>query len=329
MKKIILLFLFISLLASNVIAAIDKFFTINAKGRIVSDEPEFIKEILDTTEKIDSYKISKVNISVVIMPENDNASFDSGRIVEIPRTMVIYNHFRTNPSYKTTGDSLAVYAHEYGHAVFDVHISRLIPEYAKIKKIMREISMLSLRPLTENMTQEQVESNNAKIKKLRENLKSDKEALRLIKLTLPYHELFADTIAVFAFNSKNAIHKALYYNDYGSMRYAGSFGPSGIGFPIDAYNPHDPNKNIIGRDFNVFYDVDSWTNGTEHTLFGPLRSVIGSDECWPNTESERADKLKVLLKILLSDMVEKNASKKFPEVADNKKLMESYIASCK
>jgi hypothetical protein len=150
-----------------------------------------------------------------------------------------------------------------------------------------------------------------------DSLKSNKEILRLARLTLPYHEVFADTIAVFVFNSKNAIHQALYYNDTGDHDGAGFGGGGfgrGIGIPGGHYNPHDPNRNIIGRDFSVVHD---------------LRSVIGSDECWPTTDADRAAKLKELLKMLLADLVEKNKTKTFPDVVDNKKIMQAYKALCK
>jgi hypothetical protein len=246
--------------------------------------------------------------------------------------MVMYNHIGSNPDYKTSMDALAVYAHEYGHAVFDAHITAAIPAYEEMKRIKREISMRSLRPFNERLTQEQGLANQKRITELMDSLKSNKEILRLARLTLPYHEVFADTIAVFVFNSKNAIHQALYYNDTGDHDGAGFGGGGfgrGIGIPGGHYNPHDPNRNIIGRDFSVVHDVNTWSNNSEHSLFSPLRSVIGSDECWPTTDADRAAKLKELLKMLLADLVEKNKTKTFPDVVDNKKIMQAYKALCK
>lgn len=334
-KKIILGFLATILTASAANADITKFFTINRQGQLIANEPDFNKDITKITAAIDSYKISEVSVNIVIKPESDNASFDSGSIVEIPRTMVMNNHMGSNPDYKTTMDALAVYAHEYGHAVFDAHITAAIPAYEEMKRLKREISMRSLRPFNERLTQEQGAANQARITELTEQLKTNKEILRLARLTLPYHEVFADTIAVFVFNSKNAIHEALYYNgndisDRNDGFGGGGFG-RGIGIPGGPggnYNPHDPNKNIIGRNFGVVHDVNTWTNNSEHSLFSPLRSVIGSDECWPTTDADRAAKLKELLKMLLADLVAKNKTKTFPEVVDNKKIMDAYKALC-
>lgn len=325
-KKIISVFLATALTTSAAQAGITKFFTINKQGQLIANEPDFNKDITKITAAIDSYKISDVSVNVVIKPESDNASFDSGSIVEIPRTMVMYNHMGSNPDYKTSMDALAVYAHEYGHAVFDAHITAAIPAYDEMKRIKREISMRSLRPFNERLTQEQGLANQKRIKELTDSLLANKEILRLARLTLPYHEVFADTIAVFVFNSKNAIHQALYYNDIGDRD--GGFG-GGFGPPTGHYNPHDPNRNIIGRDFSVVHDVNTWSNNSEHSLFSPLRSVIGSEECWPTTDADRAAKLKELLKMLLADLVEKNNAKTFPEVADNKKIMDAYKALCK
>lgn len=330
-RKFIAGFLATVLTTSAAQASITKFFTINKQGQLIADEPEFNKDITKITDTIDSYKISEVSVNVVIKPESDNASFDSGSIVEIPRTMVMYNHMGSNPDYKTSMDALAVYAHEYGHAVFDAHISAAIPAYEEMKRLKREISMRSLRPFNERLTREQGAANQQRIKELTELLLANKEILRLARLTLPYHEVFADTIAVFVFDSKNAIHQALYYNDIGDRDDGfggGGFG-RGMGMPGGHYNPHDPNRNIIGRDFGAIHDVNTWSNNSEHSLFSPLRSVIGSDECWPRTDVERASKLKELLKMLLADLVEKNKTKTFPEVADNKKIMNAYKELCK
>ena len=330
-KKIIsaLLATFIATGAAQ--AGITKFFTINKEGRLIADEPDFNKDILQITNTIDSYKISNVSVNVVIKPESDNASFDSGSIVEIPRTMVMYNHLRTNPDYKTTMDALAVYAHEYGHAVFDAHITAAIPAYDEMKRIKREISMRSLRPFNERLTAEQGLANQKKIKELSDSLLANKEILRLSRLTLPYHEVFADTIAVFVFNEKAAIYQALYYDDIGDHDngFGGGFGGGGFGPPMGQYNPHDPNRNIVGRDFSVVHDINTWSNNSEHSLFSPLRSVIGSDQCWPTNDADRAAKLKELLKILLADLVEKNKTQTFPTIADNKKIISAYKALCK
>lgn len=329
-KKMITTFLATVLASTAAQAGITKFFTINKQGQLIADEPEFNKDITKITAAIDSYKISDVSVNVVIKPESDNASFDSGSIVEIPRTMVMYNHMGSNPDYKTSMDALAVYAHEYGHAVFDAHITAAIPAYEEMKRLKREISMRSLRPFNERLTQEQGEANQKRIKELTDSLLANKEILRLARLTLPYHEVFADTIAVFVFNSKNAIHQALYYNgsDDDGGGFGGGFG-RGFGPPTGHYNPHDPNRNIIGRDFSAVHDVNTWSNNSEHSLFSPLRSVIGSEDCWPTTDADRAAKLKALLKMLLADLVEKNKAKTFPEVSDNKKIMEGYKALCK
>jgi hypothetical protein len=330
-KKFIAGFFITILTASLAQASITKFFTINKQGQLMADEPDFNKDITKITEAIDNYKISEVSVNVVIKPESDNASFDSGSIVEVPRTMVMYNHIGSNPDYKTTIDALAVYAHEYGHAVFDAHISAAIPAYEEMKRLKREISMRSLRPFNERLTHQQGEANQKRIKELTDSLLANKEILRMARLTLPYHEVFADTIAVFVFNSKNAIHQALYYNDMSDRDNGFSGGGFGRGFgpPTDHYNPHDPNINIIGRDFSVVHDVNTWSNNSEHSLFSPLRSVIGSDQCWPTTDADRATKLKLLLKILLADLVEKNKAKTFPKVIDNKKIMDAYKAVCK
>ena len=323
--KFLFSFLFLMHFAGH--AGVSRFYTVDRYGLPVADEPEFIKEITDITSQIDALRISSVNVSVIIKPESDNASFDSGSVIEIPRTMVLYNHMQTQPSYKTTEDALAVYAHEYGHAVFDAHIVSIVPEYAKLKQQKQDISNLSVSVFQKNMTEEQIKVLKNQVSTLEKQLLADKELVRASRLTLPYHEVFADTIAVFVFNNKSAIYEALYYEEPYEPGIGGGFHLPGFGGGVA--NPHDPNRHIVGRDFSRIHNVNEWKNNSEHGLFSPLRSVIGSDECWPRNTAEQQVRLKHLLQLLLKKIKKHNEDKTFPEINENIELINEYRKACR
>ncbi|MGZ3690096.1 MAG: hypothetical protein ACXVAX_01245 [Pseudobdellovibrio sp.] len=291
-------------------AKIRNFYTLSPTGQLTANEPEFDADVIKMTEAIDKLGLAEINLDIVISPEGDNASFDTGHIIDMPRTMRFANEFDADPVYKTTVDALAVYAHEYGHSIFDNSITQIIPEYGEVRRIKYEMSDLTLKPFKENLTPAQLAETKQKIQQLEQSIKDNKELLRIMGLTMAYHELFADTVAVFVTQSKSAIYEAL-------------------------YNPNIPiwKKNelayVEARDFAQAHDVDTWTDNSPHNLFGPLRSQIGKDECWPKSPAEAADKLKFLARILTDDMKAKNASKTFAEIIDNKKLIEKYKEVCK
>jgi len=290
-------------------AGVNHFFTLRG-GQAVENDPDFTKSISDISNSIDELGLAPVKINVIIIPEDSNASFDSGNNIQISRSMCFPNHMGTVTSCKYAHDVLNVYAHEYGHAVFDKYISAAIPEFADVKRIYNQMSALEIKPYTTQMTKEQIAANSAQYKALYESLKNNKEHLRIIGLTMAYHEVFADTIAVFLANSKNAISEAL-------------------------YNPQVPWYNqgarIMweGRDFGQKHDLDTWEQNEVHLLFSPLRSQIGLDECWPKDKADQIKKLKHLGAILSEQMKKMYADRKTPDIPDNRELIEKYKEICK
>lgn len=289
-------------------AGVAEFFTIRG-GQAIENDPEFNDTISEISNRIDEFGLAPVNINVIIIPEDSNASFDSGTNIQISRTMCFQNHMGATTTCKYLHDVLNVYAHEYGHAVFDKFISAAIPEYADVKRIYNQLSALEIKPYKIQMTPEEAAANRQQYKTLYESLKGNKEQLRLVVLTMAYHEVFADTIAVFLNNSKNAISEALY-------------NPS-----IPFYNT---GARIMweGRDFGQNHDIETWPHNDAHLLFSPLRSQIGKDECWPKDNEDAIRKLKFLGKILTDQMKQKYKDKKPTEINDNRELMEKYKQVC-
>lgn len=278
-------------------------------GQVVANEPDFVKSITDKTAEVDALNLAKVKIDIIIIPEDSNASFDNGHNINISRSMGFSNHLGTDFAYKTTADIINVYAHEYGHAVFDKYISAALPEYAEVKQLFNQMSDLELKPYQSQLTPEQLKATRDQYKALYDSLKTKPELVRVLSLTLAYHEVFADTIAVFTADSKNAISEALYN-------------------PLA--RPYDKYARIMweGRDFGSKHDLDTWDMDEEHLLFSPLRSQIGLEECWPKSAADKTRKLKFLAKILTEQMQKKNAAKQKATIPDNRELIEKYKTIC-
>jgi uncharacterized surface protein with fasciclin (FAS1) repeats len=291
-------------------AEIANFYSIGNDGKLAPNEPEFQKDVTEITANVDSLKLATVKINVIVIPTGSNASFDNGHNIETPRQMGFTGDWGGDMTFKSTVDDLNVYAHEYGHAVFDTYIAAAIPKYLDVKKIYNAMSDIEVKPYQMQMTPEQVKANQKQYDNLVETLKNSKELLQIVSLTLPYHEVFADTIAVFNANSKNAISEALYN-------------------PLAKFYDQAAKISWQGRDFGSKHDLETWEQDEAHLLFSPLRSQIGLDECWPKDKADQARKLKFLAQILTEQMKKMYAAHKSPVIADNKELIEKYKTICK
>lgn len=311
MKKTLLgLALAGSLLGAAAHAEVVSFNTVDYAGKLTAEEPDFNKDIAGVAKSIDAWKLADVKINAIITPNGDNASFDYGNIVYIPRSMQFSNEWGADTVYKSTVDILAVFAHEYGHSVFDNHLGKAIPLHNELKKIKAEISDLGIKSIRSPLNDDQLKEIAAQIKAKEKSITDNKKFLDVMWLTMPYGELFADTVAVFETQNKAAIFNAL-------------FNPNIPRFRNSSYDY------VASRDFGVPHDINTWSIDEEHALFAPLRSVIGSEQCWPTTEAARAQKLKQLSALLISDILEKQKAGKKARVEDNRALMKKYQELCK
>jgi hypothetical protein len=271
--------------ASLARADISRFYHTDYELNIKPDDPAYNKPLADAAIDIDSFGLAEVSIEAIVQPASDNASFDGGKLMYLPRNMEFTNSFGLNPYMKSLFDIEAVFSHEYGHAVFDQIATKSIADYKLIRAIKLQQSAIDLRILHERPSKEVLAQLREQQKALDNQLLNSPNTKRLYILSLPYNELFADVIAVYHTHDKSAIFDAL-------------------DNPNIQHNYSQPHP-LASRDFNANNAVEGWTDRTPHGMFGPIRTFLGQESCWPKTQEERSLKLKVLSEILMKDIQER------------------------
>lgn len=290
------LFTFLSIFSFSVNAAVDRIYHTNFDSTLTADDPDFNRVLIKTIQEIDQYGIVDVTVNIVVQPVSNNAAFDGGKIVFIPRAMEFYNNYGADPYRKSSFDIQSVFIHEYGHAIFDAYILKNIPEYEKISRIQNQISDIHMRILNEQPSRQEITRLSAEQKRLEKQIVDDPQLYRLYMLMLPYNELFADVLAVYAMEDKSAIFQALYNPHVMDAHHSGAL------------------EELQARDFSLNHAVEGWKHNTPHSLFGPVRSFLGQDSCWPKTQEQKIQKLKHIIS-LISDEIKT----RFHDPSDNGK----------
>lgn len=287
-------------------AEINAFYTLGRDGKVIANEEDFNKQITQVVQKIDQLKLADVKVNIVIEPQSDGASFDYGSVVYIPRSLVFYGQYG-GEYQKYSSDIMAVFAHEYGHAVFGKFLEKEFPAYVQLRNLKEEMSALGLRTIKEDLTKEQIQEIKAEIREREQAITKNEGLLKIARQTGPYSELYADVVAVYVEDDRGVIYSALSYDN--------------MPFHMANY--------IQARDFYRKHNADTWTATDEHTMLSPLRSAIGSDACWPTTPQQRLTKLKQIQNILIEQIKAKVSAGEMPGPADNKELIEKFLKTCK
>lgn len=290
-------------------ADVSRFYHTDYDLNLQPDDPTYDKPLADAALVIDSFGLGHVSIEAIVQPASDNAAFDGGKLMYLPRNMEFTNDFSLNPIMKGLIDIESVFSHEYGHAVFDQVAVKALPLYSQIIAIKMKQSEIDLKILHEQPSPAIRNELHAQQKALDGELIKMPPVLHLYILSLPYNELFADVIAVYQMQDKSAIYKAL---DNPNVKHH-QFGPDAL----DA------------RDFAADNKLEGWSDNSPHGMFGPVRSYLGRDECWPKTQEERSHKLKAFAEIILKDIKERfEAGATAAEPSFNAALIQKLAPVC-
>lgn len=229
-------------------------------------------------------------ITLIMGSASDNAGFDLGHLIELPYQMIFYNQYGVAyPMPKMSVITSA--AHEYGHAIFHERVKKEFPQFAELIKKLAKVSDLKEAVVRETATPEQLKDASAE-------LGATTAYADFNKYLTAYSEFFADVIAVYDANSKNAMLSALYYdqmtnNEYNYVRMR----------DFDS-TPSERYENMLSED---------------HAKLAYVRTYVG-ESLWPANRKQAkvyAEKiLTAIMKVAKADM-KAGRSPEFREMSDN------------
>lgn len=208
-------------------------------------------------------------ISLQLMPEYDNASYDNGTMIKIPIKFYSLD-LNDQKVFKEKKDLDAIILHEYGHAVLASYLVTLWDSFGPYSSSGHKISELEQQNLIapSKELEEQIAYE-------RKDLMSSRSMRTFTKSITPYQELFADILSTFELNDKDAILNAI---------------TTGNDLP-DNYLLY------LGRSFSdKTFDLGKLSS-FPHSYFYKVRQYIGSN-LWPVNEEDKISKLKKLITVI-------------------------------
>lgn len=208
-------------------------------------------------------------VTIIFGGPLDNASFDLGHTIEIPYRMAFYGNY--GQEYPVTMESLITSAaHEYGHAIFNEAVKK---EFSSpFGEVLKKLEKISERKsaLLNGATDPSFPTDMSEL------MKSDIYRVMTKQLT-PYSEFYADTLAVFFYQSKTAMLEALYYPEMDTYKY----------------------NFIRMRDFSSRPDPRwDYLMSEEHAKLALTRTYVG-ESLWPANLSEAKLLAEKILKAIL------------------------------
>lgn len=212
-------------------------------------------------------------VSLQLMPEFDNASYDNGTMIKIPIKFYSLD-LNDNKVFKEQKDLDAIILHEYGHAVLASYLVNNWDGFRNYSSSGHRISELEQQNLVSPSKEIQ-----EKIDYERKALMSSRSMRTFTKAITPYQELFADILSTFELNDKDAILNA-----------------------ITTLNDTPDNYLLyLGRSFsNRELDLGK-LSAFPHSYFYKTRQFIGLN-LWPINELDKKEKLKKLIKIIQEEL---------------------------
>ncbi|MBC7714045.1 MAG: hypothetical protein H7177_11950 [Rhizobacter sp.] len=261
---------------------------------------EYVSGVESVVTSIQKFSEESVPVNLFVQHQFDNASFDGGTIIEVPEQLIFTNDY--GQQYPTdVVANLTTVAHEYGHALlekkFEQTLLKQFPKQAGFIPANQELSKLKIQAI-KNPTEE-----NSKLRQEKNSeILANADYIRFARITTGYSELYADVVAVYEYGEKDAIFKALYYDQMNDFQF----------------------KMVQTRDFGTEFDARySKFMTEEHGYFALTRTYIGKN-LWPSNNAQK----KVMLKKIGDAIVEEVkalliSGKDLPENAQaNKQLIE-------
>ncbi|MGE9745552.1 hypothetical protein [Bdellovibrio bacteriovorus] len=226
---------------------------------------------------------SSAAVNLVIGGPSDNASFDNGHIVQVPYRMVFYGKY--GRKYETHLSNLYTSAaHEYGHAIFHEHLRTTAgPEFADLFSKLDQLSARKLAILKGASDVSFVGDST--------NLVYSPQFRLISSRMAAYAEFFADVLAVYHFQDRQAMVKALYHDGLDDFQY----------------------NYIRLRDFSSQPDP-KWEHllSEDHVKLSPARAFVGK-HLWPQNADQSQEMSDWILFCILRVLAQDLESEEEPE----------------
>ena len=256
----------------------------------------YVNSVESIFSEIERFSEDDVKVNLFVQSIYDNASFDGGNIIEVPEQLIFRGTYSQEYPVGIMAN-LSTVAHEYGHALLAKIFGRELSQYPVVKAYDQanlEISKLkiklNLNPDSIELQQEISEKNKA--------ILANKDFIRYSVISTNYSELYADVVAVYLNNNKNAIMSALYYDEMSDFQF----------------------RMIQARSFDTeFTSTHTKYMSEVHGHFALTRNYIGKN-LWPESASDK----KIMLK-KIGDAIVAEVKK----LLDEKSEMPEYKVSNK
>jgi hypothetical protein len=241
----------------------------------------YVDQVQDVIIDVQKFSEDQTPVNILVRKYYNNASFDGGLNLQVPQQLFFSGDY--GQEYGTTlMSNLTVVAHEYGHALLQNKIEReLGPKFSIVKEYMRlhkELSQLDIA-IAKNPESKEIADLLAK---KNEFLKNNTPTTKFFILHAGYSELYADLVAAFSENNKDAILNALYFDSMSRDAFMG----------------------IQTRSFNSTLTSRHEKFMTEaHGYFAYTRNYIGK-ELWPSSKEDRRMFLKKIGDAIIAELAE-------------------------
>lgn len=261
---------------------------------------DYVKDMSDEISRIQSFSEKAIPINLTILQKDNNASFDGGTILQVPMQFVFTTTY--GQEYSSTISSVySVIDHEYGHALLEnkleTELSKDFPDETGFIQANKKLSTLKL-----NAYRQKTDANLKLVEEAQKDILANQDFIRFARVTTAYSELYADVVSVYNENDKNAMLKALYYDEMNNFEF----------------------QMIQARSFDTEYTSAHQKFMTEeHGYFAYTRNFIGK-KLWPKNDKQKKLFLKLIGDAIVSEVRSLlEAKSDFPEYDEaNKKLIE-------
>ncbi len=233
---------------------------------------ELFSKLEQEVVAVQRFAVGTPKLTLVIREENTNASFDNGRLIWLPKKLILTQGGRQSvASY----DQLKVaFIHEYGHALLHERFkAELGSEFGSLLAQLDDLSLLAVSNLL-------LDERSMALRRMGAAIAASQDFEIYAKIITGLTELYADVITVLAFSDGEAM--------------------SGAITPEHAKDSESLPKNIRMRSFVHQHSIgDIEENKDAHTQYSLVRSFLGPQLLKLKTDAEKRQFLLKLEEVII------------------------------